>query len=109
MSTTANSAKAIDCTWDFVVKIPGGEQKSIVTLKSDGNRLTGTMDSKEYGVQEIEEGSFDGETLTWKSKTTKPMKLTLSYTATVDENNHMSGFLKVAMAKMKFTGTPISK
>ena len=77
-------SKQIDCTWDFVVKAPGGkEEKSIVSLKSDG------------------------ETLTWKSKTTKPMKLTLKYTATVDDNNHMSGFIKVAMAKLKFTGTPI--
>ena len=109
MTTTATPKTAIDCSWEFIVKIPGGEQKSIVTLKSDGNKLTGTMDSKDYGLQEIEEGTYDGETLSWKSKTTKPMKLTLSYTATLDENNHMSGFLKVAMAKMKFTGTPITK
>ncbi|MBV1919694.1 MAG: hypothetical protein KUG73_03370, partial [Pseudomonadales bacterium] len=53
----------------------------------------------------IEDGNFDGETLTWKSKTTKPMKLTLKYTATLDEANNMSGFVKVAMAKMKFSGT----
>lgn len=104
-----NTAAAIDCAWDFVVKIPGGEQKSIVTLKSDGDKLTGTMNSEEYGVQEIEEGTYDGETLSWKSKTTKPMKLTLKYTATLDENNVMKGFIKVAMAKMQFTGTPIAK
>ena len=102
-------AKVIDCTWDFVVKAPGGkEEKSVVSLKSDGENLTGTMDSQEYGKQEIEEGKFDGETLTWKSKTTKPMKLTLKYTATVDDANNMTGFIKVAMAKLKFTGTPIA-
>jgi len=101
-------SKQIDCTWDFVVKAPGGkEEKSIVSLKSEGETLTGTMNSEEYGVQEIEDGKFDGETLTWKSKTTKPMKLTLKYTATVDDNNQMSGFIKVAMAKLKFTGTPV--
>lgn len=105
--TSGTKVDAIDCAWNFVVKIPGGEQKSIVTLKSDGSTLTGTMNSSDYGIQEIEEGKFDGETLTWKSKTSKPMKLTLSYTATLDENNHMSGFIKVAMAKMKFSGTPI--
>jgi hypothetical protein len=101
-------SKVIDCKWNFVVKAPGGkEEKSIVTLKSEGESLVGTMDSAEYGVQPIEDGKFDGETLTWKSKTTKPMKLTLKYTATVDDSNHMSGFIKVAMAKLKFTGTPI--
>jgi len=36
------------------------------------------------------------------------MKLTLKYTATLDEANNMTGFVKVAMAKMKFAGTPIS-
>lgn len=102
-------AKVIDCTWDFVVKAPGGkEEKSIVSLKSSGESLTGTMDSEEYGKQEIEDGHFDGETLTWKSKTTKPMKLTLKYTATVDDANHMTGFIKVAMAKLKFSGTPVT-
>ncbi|AUM12374.1 hypothetical protein [Ketobacter alkanivorans] len=101
-------SKVIDCSWDFVVKAPGGkEEKSVVTLKSDGATLTGTMNSEEYGVQEIEDGKFDGETLTWKSKTTKPMKLTLKYTATVDDANNMKGFIKVAMAKLKFSGTPI--
>lgn len=102
----SNVANAVDCTWDFVVKIPGGEQKSIVSLKSNGSTLTGTMNSETYGIQEIEEGTFDGETLVWKSKTTKPMKLTLTYTATLDESNNMEGVVKVAMAKMKFSGTP---
>ncbi len=101
----SNVANAIDAAWDFVVKIPGGEQKSIVTLKSDGGKLTGTMNSETYGIQEIEEGTYDGETLVWKSKTTKPMKLTLTYTATLDESNNLKGVVKVAMAKMNFTGT----
>jgi len=106
MSTTA---AVIDCAWDFVVKTPGGEQKSVVTLKSEGDTLVGTMDSKDYGVQPIEEGKWDGETLVWKSKTTKPMKLTLTYTATLDADNNMKGVMKVAMAKMQFTGTPRAK
>lgn len=106
MSTTA---AAIDCAWDFEVKTPTGVQKSVITLKSEGDKLVGTMDSKEYGVQAIEDGKFDGETLSWKSKTTKPMKLTLNYTATLDENNNMKGIMKVAMAKLQFSGTPIAK
>lgn len=106
MTTTA---AAIDCAWDFVVKTPTGEQKSVVTLKSDGDKLTGSMDSQQYGLQEVLEGSYDGETLVWKSKVTKPMKLTLTYTATLDASNNMKGVLKVAMAKMQFSGTPIAK
>ncbi len=103
---SANAECAIDNVWNVTIKTPGKEQTSIITLKSDGDKLTGTMNSSEYGIQEIEEGSYDGETLTWKSKTTKPMKLTLTYTATLDEANNMTGTLKVAMAKFKFSGTP---
>ena len=107
MSANAE-ATAIDSVWDVTVKVPGKEQQSVVTLKSDGDALTGTMDSAEYGLQEIEDGSWDGETLTWKSKTTKPMKLTLTYTATLDENNNLEGQVKVAMAKFKISGVPRS-
>ncbi|HVK99472.1 MAG TPA: hypothetical protein VM553_06650 [Dongiaceae bacterium] len=103
------TAAAIDGAWNFVVKTPTGEQKSVITLKSNGDQLTGTMNSAEYGVQDIEDGKYDGETLTWKSKTTKPMKLTLTYTGTVDASGNLKGFIKVAMAKLQFTGTPIAK
>jgi hypothetical protein len=99
-------SKVINHTWNFTVKVPGKEQKSVVSLKSDGNVLTGTMNSEEYGLQEIEEGTWDGTTLAWKSKTTKPMKLTLSYSATLGEGDVLEGQLKVAMAKFKFTGVP---
>ena len=99
-------ATAIDCVWDVTVQVPGKAQQSVVTLKSDGETVTGTMDSEEYGVQEIEDGKWDGETLIWKSKTTKPMKLTLTYTATLDENNNLEGQVKVAMAKFKISGVP---
>ena len=99
-------ATAIDGVWDITVQVPGKAQQSVVTLKSDGETVTGTMDSEEYGVQEIEDGKWDGETLVWKSKTTKPMKLTLTYTATLDENNNLEGQVKVAMAKFKISGVP---
>ncbi|MCG8313853.1 MAG: hypothetical protein MI976_11600 [Pseudomonadales bacterium] len=99
-------ATAIDCAWDVQVQTPGKAQKSVITLKSDGDKLTGNMNSEEYGVQEIFDGKWDGETMSWKSKTTKPMKLTLTYTATVDENNNLEGTVKVAMAKFKISGTP---
>lgn len=101
-----STATAIDCVWDVTVETPGKKQQSIVTLKSDGEALTGTMDSAEYGVQEIQNGKWDGETLTWESLTTKPMKLTLKYTCTLDEDNNLSGQVKVAMAKFKISGTP---
>lgn len=106
MSTTA---AAIDCAWNLVLKAPNGEQRSVLTLKSEGDVLTGTIANDSFGVQEIEDGKFDGENLTWKSKITKPLKLTLTYVATVDANNVITGHAKAAMAKITFTGTPVAK
>lgn len=96
----------IDQEWDLTVNVPGKTQQSILTLKSNGSELTGTMDSEEYGKQEISDGKRDGNKLTWKSITTKPMKLTLSYTAELDDSNNLEGQVKVALAKFKMSGTP---
>jgi hypothetical protein len=98
-------SNAINHSWNFVVKTPVKEEKSIVTFKSEGNVLTGTMNSPDHGLQEIFEGTVDGNTLSWKSKVTKPMRLTLTYTATLDDAMNMVGSLKVGPAKMKFSGT----
>lgn len=98
---------AIDGAWDITIKAPNGEQKSVLTLKSDGDVLTGTVANDGFGVQEVENGTFDGETLFWKSKITNPLKLTVSYTATLDENNHIHGNIKAAMASIPFSGTPV--
>lgn len=103
-----STAKKIDGAWNLIVKAPGGEQKSVVTLKSEGESLVGTISNEKFGVQEIEDGKFDGQTLSWKSKITSPMKLTVSYIATLDENNNISGHIKAAMAKILFSGTPVS-
>lgn len=101
------TATVVDGAWDLVLKAPNGVQKSVVTLKSDGAVLTGTIANDSFGVQDIEAGKYDGETLTWKSKITKPLKLTVSYVAKLDENNNISGHVNAAMAKIPFTGTPV--
>lgn len=103
------TATVIDGAWDLVLKAPNGVQKSVLTLKSDGAALTGTISNDSFGVQDIEDGKFDGETLSWKSKITKPLKLTLSYTAKLDGNNNISGQANAALAKIPFTGTPVAK
>ncbi|RLP53381.1 MAG: hypothetical protein D6160_16410 [Ketobacter sp.] len=97
----------IDGAWNLILKAPNGEQQSVLTLKSEGDALTGTIANDSFGVQDIEDGKYDGETLSWKSKITKPMKLTLTYTATLDENNNIKGKANAMMAKIPFTGTPV--
>lgn len=106
MSTTAAS---IDCAWNLILKAPNGVQESVVTLKSEGDKLTGTIANEKFGTQEIEAGKYDGETLTWKSKVTSPVKLTVTYSATLDENNNMTVQVNAVMTKIPFTGTPVAK
>ena len=100
---------AIDNSWNLVVKSPTGDQHSVLTLKSNGGVLTGSSFSETSGNQEIEDGTYDGETLKWKSKVTKPMKITVTFVATLDENNNINGYIKAMMTKIKFSGTPIGK
>lgn len=101
-------ARNFDITWDFKVKVPmKPEEESVLSFQcEDGETVTGYMDSEQHGKQEILEGTWDGENLVWKSQVEKPMKLKLTYTATLDDEDNMEGFLKVAMAKMQFKGTP---
>jgi hypothetical protein len=73
---------SVDGTYDVTVKSPLGDQKSTLTVKSDGNSFTGT-NSGAMGASDIS-GEVNGNTLTWKQQMTVPMPMTLDMTATVD-------------------------
>ena len=72
----------VDGTWDCVVKSPLGDQKTTLTVKSDGNGFTGT-NAGAMGSTDVS-GTVDGKTLAWKLSVTVPMPLTLDCEATVD-------------------------
>lgn len=71
----------VDGTFDVTVKSPLGDQKSTLTVKSEGNTFTGT-NSGGMGSSDIS-GEVDGDTLTWKQQMTVPMPMTLDMKATV--------------------------
>ena len=73
---------SVDGTYDVTVKSPLGDQKSTLTVKSDGNSFTGT-NSGAMGASDVS-GEVNGNTLTWKQQMTVPMPMTLDMTATVD-------------------------
>lgn len=72
----------VDGTYDVVVKSPLGDQKSTLTVKSDGNTFTGT-NSGAMGAADVS-GEVNGNTLTWKQQMTVPMPMTLDMKATID-------------------------
>ena len=71
----------VDGTYDVTVKSPLGDQKSTLTVKSDGNTFTGT-NSGAMGSSDVS-GEVNGNTLTWKQQMTVPMPMTLDMKATV--------------------------
>ena len=72
----------VDGTYDVTVKSPLGDQKSTLTVKSDGNTFTGT-NSGAMGSSDVS-GEVSGNTLTWQQKITTPMPMTLDMTATIE-------------------------
>ena len=72
----------VDGTYECVVKSPLGDQKTTLTVKSDGGAFTGT-NAGAMGSMDVS-GTVDGNTLAWKQQMTVPMPMTLDCEATVD-------------------------
>ena len=94
----------VDGTWDTVVKSPLGDQKSTLTVKSDGSTFTGT-NAGAMGSVDIEDGKVDGNTISWTMKMTVPMPMTLDCTATIDGDTITGNVGAGAFGSFPMTGT----
>ena len=89
--------------WNITIKTPMGEKSGVLDLKTEGSALTGSMsDADHYAA--ISDGKVQGNQLSWSAKITKPMRMSLKFTATV-EADHISGAAKHLLGKATFTGT----
>jgi len=91
----------IDGMWDAVADTPMGIQKFALSFKVTGGRFSGTMSSNQ-GRQEIA-GTVDGDTLTWTTELTEPMKLTLDYRVCI-RGDELTGEVKAGA----FGTTPLT-
>lgn len=92
-------------TYDCVTKTPMGDQKSTFTVVpgGDGTSFTGT-NAGAMGSMSVDEGTIDGDTLTWKMNMTVPMPMTLDCTAMV-EGDTLTGTVNAgAFGSMAMTG-----
>jgi len=92
-------------TYNTVVKSPMGDQSGTFTVvpADDGNTFTGTMVGG-MGQMEVENGTIDGNKLSWKMNMTVPMPMTLDCEATVD-GDQMTGTVNAgAFGAMPLTG-----
>jgi hypothetical protein len=62
---------AIDGTYKIEVDTPMGKQEATLTLKTDGEKLSGTEESF-FGKNDFT-GSVQGDTVTWSSDVSTPM------------------------------------
>ncbi len=94
---------AIDGKWNITIKTPMGDQNATLTLKQEGDALTGEM-SGAAGSSAIENGKVDGEKLSWHAKVTSPMPITLEFEG-LTEGDVISGNVKLgAFGTSTFSG-----
>jgi hypothetical protein len=95
-----------DGIWNTTMNTPMGAQNGTMTLSTDGAVLTGKLVSPQ-GEIDLEEGTVDGNSLTWKASITSPMPMTLEFSATVD-GDEIKGDVKLgAFGNADFTGTRV--
>lgn len=93
----------IDGSYECVVKSPLGDQKSTLTITSDGTTFSGT-NSGGMGSSDVS-GTVDGNTITWQQQMTVPMPMTLDCTATI-EGDALTGTVSVgAFGSFPMSGT----
>lgn len=94
----------VDGVWDCVTKSPLGDQKSTLTVKSDGTSFTGSNVGP-MGSVDITDGTVNGNTLGWKMNISVPMPMTLECEATI-EGDTLTGTVGAgAFGSFPMTGT----
>lgn len=94
----------IDGAYDCVTKTPMGDQKSVFTVKSDGDSFTGS-NAGPMGSLDLQNGKVDGNTITWTMDMVIPMPMTLEGEATVDGDTITGSIKAGAFGSMPMSGT----
>ncbi len=93
----------VDGSYDVTIKSPMGDQSGVLTVQSDGDSFTGQM-AGGLGTMEINDGTVDGDSLSWTMDMTVPMPMKLEASASVD-GDAISGEVKAgAFGSMALSG-----
>ena len=85
---------AVDGTYNVQVSSPMGTQPATITLRVDGEALTGSI-SGDQGTQAFENGTVDGDSVAWSVQMTGPMgQINLDFKGTVS-GDEISGEIKL--------------
>lgn len=81
--------------WKVDSDTAGNLNSATITLKQDGNKVTGTMKGAE-GNEVALKGEFDGKKVTWSYEAEwSGNKLTIVHTGTLNADGSMSGSIEV--------------
>lgn len=84
---------AVDGTYNVEIDTPMGKQESKLTLKTDGDKLSGSMESP-MGSLEFSGGKVSGDAVSWDMELEGPMgKINLTYNLKVSGDD-ISGEVK---------------
>ena len=64
---------AVDGTYNVEVNTPMGTQSMKLTLKADGDALSGSVDSAMGGLREFSGGTVNGDEVAWGMEISGPM------------------------------------
>ncbi len=88
--------------WNVTIGTPVGEKTGVLDLIVDGKTLSGSLSDGEHFAA-ISHGKVDGNQLSWSAKITKPMRMTIKFTATV-EADRIEGSAKHLFGSAPFRG-----
>ncbi|MBC8363982.1 MAG: hypothetical protein H8E59_03150 [Actinobacteria bacterium] len=95
---------SVDGTWNVTMQTPMGAQSGTLTFATDGGTLTGEMGGPQGNIP-IEDGTCDGNQLSWVVNMTSPMPIKVESSATVDGDT-ITGEAKLgAFGTATFEGT----
>ena len=93
-----------DGNWNIVVSTPMGDRPATLSVKTDGNALTGSQ-ATDGNSADIFDGTVNGNDVFWKVSITDPMPMTLEFTGTVN-GDAIGGSVKLgAFGTSSFSGT----
>lgn len=93
----------VDGTWGITISTPMGKQNATVELASDGGTVTGT--AKAMGnAMEVQEGRVQDGRLTFATRVTKPLPMTLQFDLAVSGDTLDGHVVAGPMGRQKVTG-----
>ena len=98
---------SVDGTYQVTTDTPMGKMESKLTLKTDGDSLSGISATAMMGTVEFSGGNVDGNSFTFKMTLNTPMgQMEMTNNGSVDGDN-ISGEVQTSMGNMKYSGVRV--